>query len=126
VDRAAFLTGSAFGLLFLATTLGLLVRRLASQSVRSLSIFGDYFALGLLLAIGVSGMAMRVWGHADVVTYRSFFVSLVALHPLDPPRDLLFLSHFFLGQMLLIYFPFGKLWHSVGIIQTDGKRRGTI
>ncbi len=111
IDQVSHWTGSTFGVIFIVAACALLFRRLSKKNLRPLSIFGDYFALSLLLAIGLSGMAMRFWSDVNIKTYRAFFLSLLQLRAVVPPADPLFLMHFLLAQVLLIYLPLGKLVH---------------
>jgi len=111
VDQVSRWTGSTFGLIFIGAACAVFLRRLMNKNLRVLSFLEDYFALSLLLAIGASGMAMRFWGDVNIKIYRTFFLSLLQLHPVNPPTDPFFLIHFLLAQILLVYLPFGKLVH---------------
>jgi nitrate reductase gamma subunit len=126
-DLVSGLTGSAFGLVLLITGIYLLIRRIAVQSVREISDLEDFFALFLILAIVLSGDAMRVMAymgdHHDLLRgdpgTRMYFQALftgqfgVALKAM--PMDASFLVHFLLGQVLFIYMPFSKFLHIPGV-----------
>ena len=71
--------------------------------------------------------------HVYLVDVKAFILGLLTLHPVAPPQHPLFLLHFFLVLMLMIYFPFSKLLHAGGIffspsrnqpyqVQSAGKR----
>jgi nitrate reductase gamma subunit len=94
----------------------LLGRRLLSPQVRYISLFADYFALFLLLALAGSGVLMRHVTRVDAVAVKQLALGLVTLSPGTPP-DLgaLFFAHLFLLSVLLAYCPFSKLMHMGGI-----------
>jgi nitrate reductase gamma subunit len=112
---AAF--GTAVGIIFIAALLGLFTRRIAIPEVKHLSRPADYFDLAILLAIASSGLAMR-WttAGADLAAVRGYLVGLATLHPAPLPDQPLFLIHFLLVNVLLLYFPFSKLVHLTGAL----------
>ena len=91
-------------LLFLGAGAFLLARRLVSAQVRYLSLPADYFALALLLAIGVTGFWMRHVSKIDIPAVKDALIG--------PP---IFCAHLFLVSVLLAYFPFSKLMHAPGL-----------
>jgi nitrate reductase gamma subunit len=104
-----------FGYLFGIATLYLIWRRLALPRTLYLSNVPDYFALALLGAIAATGILISYWLHANLVDVKAFVIGLLTLHPVAPPKHPLFLVHFSLVSMLMIYFPFSKLLHAGGI-----------
>jgi len=46
---------------------------------------------------------------------KEFAIGIVTFKPVPPPLDPFFLTHLTLVSILLIYFPFSKLVHAVGI-----------
>ena len=104
-----------FGYLFGLATLYLFWRRLALPRTLYLSGLPDYFALVLLGAITGTGLMVSYWAHAYLVEVKAFMLGLLTLHPVAPPYHPLFLLHFFLVLLLMIYFPFSKLLHAGGI-----------
>jgi nitrate reductase gamma subunit len=108
--------GSVFGMVFFVALLVLFYRRITIPEVRRLSDPADYFVLGLLSAVAVTGMYMRLApGVVDLPAVRAYLAGLFTLHPVPIPRDWRFVSHFTLVNILLLYFPFSKLIHMVGI-----------
>lgn len=102
----AFLT--AAGYLFL--------RRVVIPQMRYLSLPADYFALFLILGIGISGVLMRQVYKVDLLKVKELTVSLASLHPVIPEGiGLIFFVHLFLVCCLLAYFPFSKLMHAGGV-----------
>jgi nitrate reductase gamma subunit len=95
----------------------LLYRRLADGQVRFMSLLSDYFALFLLLGIGITGALLRYtpW-RTDITTVKELALGLwtltpVTIHGAHP----IFYVHLFLVSVLLAYFPFSKLMHAGGI-----------
>lgn len=93
----------------------LLVRRLGDARLRRISLPADYFALCLLLALTVSGLAMRYVLRVDLTAVTQHMTALFRLAP--PPADALntldaiFFAHLTLACALLIYAPHSKLIH---------------
>jgi nitrate reductase gamma subunit len=117
VDLLSLIGGGTSGTLFLLGLVALLVRRLR-MPVRSLSVPSDYLLLLLLLGIAVTGNYMRFLMHIELEPYQAFFSNLFSLRfgvPVDNP---LFVLHFLLVQVFLLYLPFSKLVHVVGGVLT--------
>ena len=113
-EHLARITGSAVGILAVATLLWLLVRRLVLERVHRISTFSDYFALILLLLIISSGNYMRFMRGLDIVQARRFVAGWLMLHPAAPPADPIFFIHILLVCLLLVYIPLSKLVHLGG------------
>lgn len=125
VDRFAALAGGAAGLLALAAGLTLLLRRLVLPRLRDITRVGDVFALGLLLAVIVSGLAMRLGPPVDLQPVRTYLADLAALRPGPMPQSPGFALHFLLAQALAVYAPFGKLLHIAAVFPAKaGLARG--
>jgi nitrate reductase gamma subunit len=102
-------------ILVIAGGLYLLYRRFNDPVIRFLSQFADYFALLLLLSIAGTGILMRYWFRADVVTVKRYALGLATFHPFVPAGlSAIFAIHLALVCTLAFYFPFGKLMHSGG------------
>ncbi len=103
-------------LLFLGALFYLLLRRLLNPQLRYLSLANDYFALFLLLGIGITGFWLRYISKTDVVGIKELAVGLVSLKPVVPEGiDPLFFGHLFLVNVLLMIFPWSKLMHMPGV-----------
>jgi len=103
---------------FLASVGYLLLRRLTNPQVRYLSLPSDYFALFLLLGIGVSGVWLRHLAKTDITEVKDLVVSLVSFRPsVSAAQGIgsLFYGHLFLVCVLAGYFPFSKLLHGPGV-----------
>jgi|Deesub1362B_J571_1020462.scaffolds.fasta_scaffold00093_71 nitrate reductase gamma subunit len=114
-ERIAFALGTFFGLMFLATMLFLLARRF--EEVKVISTLEDYFALFLLLSIAATGLAMRFSG--EYYDFSGYLASLINFTPKAPEYDLVLATHALLAQLLIIYLPYGKLFHSIGAFVTS-------
>ncbi|HKN20144.1 MAG TPA: sulfate reduction electron transfer complex DsrMKJOP subunit DsrM [Terracidiphilus sp.] len=94
----------------------LLVRRFRDPALRYLSLFSDYFALFLLLAIAVTGILMRYFTRVDILGVKQFALGLGTLHPAaSQAPNTLFLCHLLLVCALAAYLPFSKLMHMGGV-----------
>ena len=102
--------------LFLAALGFLLVRRLWSPPLRYISLVADYFALFLLLGVGLSGAWMRHISKIDVPAVKSTVMGLLHLSPqASAAVGPVFYAHLFLVSTLLAYIPFSKLMHMGGV-----------
>jgi nitrate reductase gamma subunit len=109
--------GTTAGLLFMIPLAYLLLRRFGG-SVKLLSVPEDYFVLVLLVGIAVTGMHMRLVLEVDQHAMREFMQGLYTFSwkPVPDSAGISFIWHFSLVQLLMIYFPFGKLLHTIGSI----------
>lgn len=111
------LLGLTFGILALIALFYLLYRRVAVDKVRLLSNPSDYLWLLLLIAIVAVGDFMRLFpGYGiEYAPVKEYITTLVMFQPAAIPDNLLFITHIFLVQILLIIFPFSKLMHVFGM-----------
>jgi len=94
----------------------LLVRRLFDKKIRYISLPSDYFALYLLLGIGLSGFLMRHVEKVDVVQVKAAIAGWASFQMVSPVGvGLWYFIHVALVSVLLIYFPFSKLLHAPGV-----------
>jgi nitrate reductase gamma subunit len=94
----------------------LLLRRLADPKLRYISLPSDYFALYLLLAIGLSGILMRHVEKVDIVRVKAAIAGWTSFQFTTPEGvGVLYFVHVFLVSALLAYFPFSKLLHAPGV-----------
>ncbi|MDI6781814.1 MAG: respiratory nitrate reductase subunit gamma [bacterium] len=107
--------GVFIGLLFIAPIIYLFIRRVWVDRIRFVSIFADYFVLILLFCIGLSGITMKYFIRPDIVAVKTFIIGLISFAPEPMPTNPIFITHFTLILILLVYFPFSKLIHSFGI-----------
>jgi nitrate reductase gamma subunit len=94
----------------------LLFRRFRDPAVHFISLFTDYFALFLLLAVAVTGIFMRYFTRIDILSVKQFALSLAALRPALPEMlGSIFFAHLLLVCTLAAYLPFSKLVHMCGV-----------
>jgi len=103
------------GFLLPLPALYLLWRRMALPRALYISGVPDYFALILLIAVAATGMLVHYYARVYLVDVKAFVLSLMTLAPQPPPLHPIFLAHFALVCLLLMYFPFSKLMHAGGI-----------
>jgi nitrate reductase gamma subunit len=102
------------GILFAAIISFLLFRRLVQPGVRYVSKYSDYFFIMLAFSVVFSGDYTWTFGKLDIGAVTSYFYGLLTLHPVLPPANFAFLTHFALAQLFLMYIPFSKVSHLVG------------
>lgn len=98
-------------------------RRLALPRTLYISNLPDYFALTLLGAIAGTGILVSYWAHVYLVDVKAFLLGLLTMHPVAPPMHPLFLLHYTLVLVLMIYFPFSKLLHAGGVIMSPSRNQ---
>jgi nitrate reductase gamma subunit len=118
-DTMSAVAGGAAGVAIMIMAAALLFRRAIVARVREISGVGDYFAMLLILAIILSGNAMRFLGHFDLELSRTYFAQLLMFSSPAVPQNGWFLLHFLLAQVLLIYIPFSKIMHFGGVFFTQ-------
>jgi nitrate reductase gamma subunit len=94
---------------------GLWVRRFAVDRVRYISRLSDHLMLALLVAIGLTGLAMKNVAPTDIIQLKAFALGLLYFNWQPLPDDPLLMTHLFLVAVLMIVFPFSKLLHAPGI-----------
>ncbi len=94
---------------------GLWARRLLVDRVRYISAPSDHLMLALLIAIGVTGLAMKYVAATDIVALKAFFLGLMYFDWQPIPADAMLLLHLSLVACLMIIFPFSKLLHAPGV-----------
>jgi nitrate reductase gamma subunit len=103
------------GFILLAPLLFLFILRLVVDRTYYVSIMTDYMILALLISIALTGIITKYYVRTDIVTVKSFIMGLVNFRPEVMPGDIIFMIHFTLVMLLLIYFPFSKLMHAGGV-----------
>ncbi|MHC4777966.1 MAG: respiratory nitrate reductase subunit gamma [Planctomycetota bacterium] len=114
------LSGGPTGIAITLFAAFLFVRRLFLKRAVQVSSFSDYFALILILAVILTGDALRFMSSYDLVATREYFSGLISFSFKPFPENNWFLAHFLLAQVLFIYIPFSKILHFGGIFFTQG------
>ena len=104
------------GLVFPVAVLILIIRRFTNERLAVISLFQDYFILVLIISIGLTGLLLKYFTRTNLVDVKAFIYGLVTFSPTSMPDSTLFLIHFSLILVLLVYFPFSKLMHAWGIL----------
>jgi nitrate reductase gamma subunit len=119
MNQFAFLTGGGFGIILTVALIYYLFRRFLSP-YKDLSVPEDYFLVILILLIVTMGNHLRFFGDVHVTDYREYVMSLLAFKPAFNTAIAAsaikwsLTVHVMLASVLLIYFPFSKLTHSIG------------
>ena len=116
-DTFSAVAGTSAGALFAIPLLYLLFRRFAGK-IKILSTPEDYFVLVLLIGIAITGTHMRLVLDVEQHPMRVFMQGLYKFswQPVPESSGVSFVWHFTLVQLLMIYFPFGKLMHTIGSV----------
>jgi nitrate reductase gamma subunit len=109
------IAGSIAGFLFMFPLFYLLARRF-SGALKWLSNPEDFLLLGLLIMIAITGNHMRFVVDPNTHEVRNFLQGLFRFdwQPVPASAGISFVYHFAFVQLLMIYFPFSKLMHTIG------------
>lgn len=102
---------------------GLWARRFLVDRVRYISTPSDHLMLALLVAIGLSGLAMKYVAHTDIVGLKAFLHGLMVFDWQPIPQDPILLVHLFLVITLMTIFPISKLLHAPGLFFSPGRNQ---
>ncbi|MBU6259408.1 MAG: respiratory nitrate reductase subunit gamma [Burkholderiales bacterium] len=107
--------GAYAGFALVAGLAGLWARRFLVDRVRYISTPSDHLHLALLMAIGLSGLAMRFVARTDVLAVKAYMLGLMRFEIGPLPADPLLLLHLTLVATLMFVFPISKLLHAPGL-----------
>ncbi len=109
--------GITAGVLFMIPLFYLLGRRFGG-AVKWISTPEDYLLLFLLLGIATTGNHMRFLLEVDSHQIRDFMQGLLFFSwaPEPDSAGASFFYHFAFVQLLMVYFPFSKLSHTIGTV----------
>lgn len=119
MDQFAFLTGGGFGIILTVALIYYLLRRFKTP-YKDLSVPEDYLLVILILLIVTMGNHLRFFGNVHVADYQEYVMSLLTFKPAFNAAIAAsavkwsLTIHVMLACVLLIYFPFSKLTHSIG------------
>jgi nitrate reductase gamma subunit len=119
INTMSAVAGGGAGIVMLITAVIIVLRRMMLPHVREISNAGDYTAMILIIAILLTGNAMRFISHFDLAESREYFYGLLTFSAVNLPSNPWFLAHYALGQILIIYMPFSKILHFGGIFFTE-------
>ena len=115
--------GTYAGFAMAAALAGLWARRWLVDRVRYISTPSDHLMLALLLAIGLTGLAMRFVAHTDIVAVKLFMLGLMRFDWQPLPSDPVLLVHLALVAMLMIIFPISKLLHAPALFFSPSRNQ---
>ncbi len=107
--------GQYAGFAMLAGLAGLWARRFLVDRVRYISNLSDHLMLALLVAIGLSGLAIKYLAHTDIVALKTWMLGLMYFDLQPLPSDIFVLLHLGLVIILMVIFPISKLLHVPGL-----------
>jgi nitrate reductase gamma subunit len=103
------------GFAMVAALAALWARRLLIPRIRYITQPSDHLMLALLIAIGLSGLAMKYLVHTDIIGVKAFMLGLMYFDWQPLPADPFLLIHLLLVAALMIVFPVSKLLHAPGV-----------
>jgi nitrate reductase gamma subunit len=115
-------------LLFMGAVTYLFFRRVALPQMRYISLPADYFPLLLILAIGLTGIIMRLWLKVDLLGVKQLAMGLFTFSLADPPAGInpMFYVHLFLVNVLIAYLPFSKIMHMGGVFLSPTRNMANV
>lgn len=119
INTMSSTAGGGAGIIILVALAFLLARRFFTPRVREISSNADFLALFLIIAIVLTGDAMRFISHFELEQTRIYFKGLLTFSAAPVPTNGWFLTHYLLGQLLIIYMPFSKIMHFGGIFFSE-------
>jgi nitrate reductase gamma subunit len=119
INTMSLISGGAAGIIILVALLIIFGRRFTVKRVKDISELGDYLALILILAIVLTGDAMRFISHLDLAQTREYFLGLFTFSFVAIPNNPWFIIHYLLAQILIMYIPFSKILHFGGIFFSE-------
>lgn len=108
--------GVIAGFLLPPALMGLFLRRLVLPGPRLLDRVRDYLPLLTLLALGSSGIWLRLGARPPLVEVKAYALSLAALAPTAPPWGLSLALHLTLAWVLLAIYPWSRLVHGLALL----------
>ena len=125
IGTLSAVAGGAAGIVLIVAASALFLRRLVLQRAREISSGPDFLALLLLVAVIVSGDAMRFGSTPiELAETRAWALSLIRLSPVVPANSAVLL-HAFCAELLILYLPLSKLMHFGGLFYTMALVRRT-
>ena len=112
--------GIVCGIIMVLSLFLLLMRRVIIERVKFISLFQDYLILILLMLIGLAGLSLNYVLTPPALTVVDnrldpYITGLVTFQFTNIPSNPVFLIHYTLVMLLILYIPFSKVMHFVGI-----------
>jgi nitrate reductase gamma subunit len=112
--------GIICGIVMVSSLFLLLMRRVIVERVKFISLFQDYLILILLMLIGIAGLSLNYVLTPSALTtvdnqLDPYMNGLLTFQFTNIPSNPIFLIHYTLVMLLILYIPFSKVMHFVGI-----------
>ena len=112
--------GIVCGIVMVLSLFLLLMRRVVIERVKFISLFQDYLILVLLMLIGLAGLSLNYVLTPNALTVVDnqldpYMNGLLTFQFTNIPSNPLFLIHYTLVMLLILYIPFSKVMHFVGV-----------
>ncbi|MCL4427524.1 MAG: respiratory nitrate reductase subunit gamma [Deltaproteobacteria bacterium] len=112
--------GIVCGIVMVISLFLLLMRRVVIERVKFISLFQDYLILILLMLIGLAGLSLNYVLTPAALTVVDnqldpYMNGLLTFQFTNIPANPVFLIHYTLVMLLILYIPFSKVMHFVGI-----------
>ncbi len=112
--------GIVCGIIMVLSLFLLLMRRVIIERVKFISLFQDYLILILLMLIGLAGLSLNYVLTPSALTVVDnrldpYMNGLLTFQFTNIPSNPVFLIHYTLVMLLVLYIPFSKVMHFVGI-----------
>jgi nitrate reductase gamma subunit len=107
--------GKYAGFAMIVGLAGLWARRFLVDRVRYITSLSDHLMLALLIAIGLSGLAIKYLAHTDIVALKAYMLGLMRFDLQPLPADGFVLLHLSMVIILMVVFPISKLLHAPGL-----------
>ncbi len=112
--------GIVCGIVMVLSLFLLLMRRVVIERVKFISLFQDYLILILLMLIGLAGLSLNYVLTPAALTVVDnqldpYMNGLLTFQFTNIPSNPVFLIHYTLVMLLILYIPFSKVMHFVGI-----------
>jgi nitrate reductase gamma subunit len=115
--------GIAAGYVLPLSLMLLLVMRAAVSRDRYVSSY-NYFLVGVLLMISVTGLVMRTYFQPDLIAVKDFMTGILIFKPDPLPDSPLFTFHFLFALILLPYVPFHLFTAPIVIFDANRREEG--
>ena len=115
--------GIAAGYVLPLSLLLILIIRTAGSRDRYVS-FYNYFLLGVLFMISVTGLVMRTYFQPDLIGVKDFITGILIFKPDVLPDSSLFTLHFLLALLLLPYVPFHLFTAPIVTFEANRREEG--
>jgi nitrate reductase gamma subunit len=115
--------GIAAGYVLPLSLVLILIIRTAGARDRYISSY-NYFLVGVLLMISVTGLVMRTYFQPDLIAVKDFITGILIFKPDVLPESSLFTLHFLFALLLLPYVPFHLFTAPIVTFEANRREEG--